>query len=214
MRYNRNTMFWISIATATLCLLISIIIFSLRIGFPYHRGIGVGVYLLGWIPFMYSLFLVEGWILKGGGVMSNFSSPLIGELIFLILLFVVMYGIYKIFLEEKPNIILDQPDDIQQTLIEDQFTLEYLDKRFGELISIIEARSIFTNDFMDVLSEDKDSLRSVWSEYLDTVFEIELIYNKYASLRIWDTIRGRGIYSRVFINKYSALVGLDKKSKR
>ncbi len=199
-------MFWLSIIFASFLLVAAIVIFSLRIGFPYHRGIGIVVYLLGWIPFMYSLLLVEDWVFQGGSIVENIFSPLFGQSLFFIILSVTFLILYKIFLHKHVSPTQKNQEKDKAEMNQDLLALRYLDNKITRVLSRFEDTGFFSYTFIDTTKEERAIVRSLWSEYLDALFEIELIYNEYNSFHIWNLFRYKGARVYLFVNRYSALV--------
>ena len=194
--------FWIAFGIASACLIGTIVIFATKFLFPYHRILALIVYGIGWVAFIYSIYLKKQYILQHQEAVTSFFLTFWVHIVFGAVMLFLVYVFFVLFPAEKSPFIGMTDKEIATRLVEDETVILYLDERLARLFSIAEQENIFDVDFSDVTGVQKDNLNSFWSDYLEVLLELDLLKQRYITFYQLNVMTKSDLHKQAFQNGY------------
>lgn len=198
--------FWIALGLATLFLIITIIVFATKFLFPYHRIVALIIYGIGWIPFLYSIYIKRQFIIEQQGTITSFLSAFWIHILFGIGMLISLYIFLIIFPAVKSPFTELSDDEISTRLTEDETLILYLDERLDNLFNESDKNNIFTIDFNNIRNDQKESLNKFWISYLEVMLELDLLKERYKTFYQLNALTKRDLHKKAFKNGYTSFL--------
>mgnify|MGYP006281479965 CR=1 FL=1 len=198
--------FWTGIALAIVFLIATIAIFATKLFFPYHRVVGVLVYGLGWIPFLYSAYLRKEWIASQKESVTSFFA-IYGIHIFVGLTMVlVLYFLFILFPLQKSVFIGLDKETALKRIQEDKNVIIYLDKKLRNNLESAEKENLFSLDFKRASNSQKQKLKGFWISYIEALVEFDLLKERYKTFYQLNFVTQKDLHKKAFLNGYSSFL--------
>ncbi|MDH5597354.1 MAG: hypothetical protein OEY44_04560, partial [Candidatus Peregrinibacteria bacterium] len=198
--------FSIGIFLATLFLIATIAIFATKAFFPYHRVVALSVYAVGWIPFLYSISLRKQWILKHQESVTTFFQAYWLHLGLAVIMLGTIYVLLTLFPPVKSPFLDLSNQEIGQRLEEDESIILFLNGQLASNFSEAREQSIFTADFNDISSDQKEALKSFWLSYIESMLQLDVLKERYKSFYQLNAITKKELHRQAFENGYAAFL--------
>jgi hypothetical protein len=198
--------FWIALGLATTFLIAAVIILATNFLFPHHRILAITIYAIGWIPFLYSLFLKRQLILKYQETVSSFFSVFWIHILFGIVMLASLYVFLVLFPATKSPFIGLSNEEIAIRLNEDETIIQYLDEKLINLFEVAEKNNLFAIDFKNVSEEEKENLKAFWVSYLEALLELDLLKERYKTFYQLNAVTNSDLHKKAFRNGYAAFM--------
>lgn len=196
--------FWTALLLATVFLIVAIAVLATKALFPYHRILAFAIYGLGWIPFLYSLYLKKQIILEGQSWISSFLSAFWPHMILGLVMIVVLVVFLVLFPPVKSSFIDLTDEEVAKQVIEDKEVIVYLNDKLDNLSR--ENKDIFAVDFSQISSEEKEEIRIAWITYIEALLELDLLKDKYKTFYQLNVVTNRKLHEQAFRNGYAAFL--------
>ena len=198
--------FWLGIIISTAFLVATVAIFSTKLFFPYHRIIALVVYAVGWIPFLYSVFLRKHWLLQHKAGVGSFISAFWAHIIFGIILLLALYLFLVLFPITRSAFLGLSNEDIAQNIEKDKTLILYLDKRLENSMEAARKQEMFSIDFKNISGTEKEKLNEFWVEQIEVLLELDLLKERYKTFYQINAITRTVQHAGAFNNGYAAFV--------
>ncbi len=194
--------FWMALSFATVCLVVTIVVFATKFLFPYHRVLALVIYGIGWIFFIYSITLKKQWILRHQESVTSFFTAYWIHIVFGAVMIGIIYVFLVIFPPVKSPFIGLQDEEISKSLTEDETVILYLSERLDRLLAEAEEKDLFAVDFNNVTGEQKESLKVFWNDYLEVLLELDLLKQRYVTFYQINALTKSDLHRQAFQNGY------------
>ncbi|MCD4705044.1 hypothetical protein K8R66_03120, partial [bacterium] len=198
--------FWTSVIISIVLLIVTIVIFAMKILYPYHRVLALSIYFIGWIFFIYSIFLKKQWLLQHKETVTSFFSAFYVHIIFGIIMLGAIYLLFILFPAEKSSFIGLDDKIVSQIINEDQTIILYLDKKLSTNLNSAIEKNIFEIDFKNVTDKEKDELKNFWILYIEGLLELDLLKEKYKTFYQLNPVIKKDLHQKSFDNGYTAFL--------
>jgi hypothetical protein len=198
--------FWLGIFLATVFLIAALIVLATKFLFPYHRVVALIIYAIGWIPFLYSVFLRKKWLLEHQEAATSFLAAFWVHIVFGVVALVVLYFFFVIFPVAKSPFLKLGDAEISQRLKEDQTLVLYLNDRLASSLSSALDQDIFSVDFKNISGGEKKNLQDFWVSYIETLVELDLLKERYKTFYQINVVTKNALHKRAFINGYASFL--------
>jgi Permuted papain-like amidase enzyme, YaeF/YiiX, C92 family len=198
--------FWAAMAISIALLFVTIIVFAMKIVYPYHRALALIVYVIGWVFFIYSLSLRKQWILEHKETVTSFFSMFYIHIIFGIIMLVSIYLLFVLFPAAKSPFIGLDDNLVSQIINEDEKIILYLDEKLSANLDLAIEKNVLEIDFKDIKSEEKEDLREFWTLYIEALLELDLLKEKYKTFYQLNPVTKGDLHQKAFANGYTAFL--------
>lgn len=184
----------------------TIIILATKSFFPHHRVIALVVYLIGWIPFLYSVSQRKKWLLEQNTVITSFLQAYWIHIVFGIILLIVLYIFLTLFPPVKSPFIGLSDEEISIRLDEDKTVVMYLNERLENELKKAKEDKLFDVDFKNISGEEKLKIENAWVSYVDVLFELDLLKERYKSFYQLSSVTKRDLHRKAFENGFASFL--------
>src|SRR6056297_551267 len=198
--------FMYGILLSVLFLFLAVVVLATKFFFPYHRYFAFSIYIIGWIPFLYSIYLLKNWLIKYKGQVTTFFTAYWIHLSFAVVLLVVLYLLLIFFPVQKSVFLNMSEQDVSKIVNDDKQVVLYLNKRLENKLVDIKESGLLKTNIKDLKSHEKEELLKFWQEYTEILFELDLLKEKYNTFYQLRLILDKDLYKKVFNNGYIAFV--------
>jgi hypothetical protein len=182
------------------------LVLVLRLGHPHHRRIAVGLYALGWIPFIASIWrhrellaarkaAVEG-MFDGHGI---HIAALVG-------LILIAYVGRILFPPDRTALGTQDDTAIAAVLAADTRVLHFVDDKLTSIVAELDAHPDIGQPEADISGEDAVWLRAWWGRFMDASYELDLLKYRYRSFYQFSLMTQRALHHGAFMASYGAYV--------
>ncbi len=198
--------FWTGIIIATLFLVATIIIFATRLFYPKHRIIAFSLYIIGWLPFLYSLSLKKSLALEHKDAMLSFFVIFKIHIFMGLALLVFVYLLFVLFPMAKSPFIGLNKKTLAKKIEEDKIIILFLDKKLTNIFDIANCENIFDVSFKKISKEEKEKLKNFWLSCVESLIELDLLKNRYKTFYQINPITKKILHKKIFNNAYVSVL--------
>lgn len=177
---------------------------------PYHRAAAGAIYIISWIPFLWSFRQKRRLLRERGMQLKDVIAPYLPHIITAIVLLAVGYAAHILApLEAKiPG------GDLKGILKDDKNNLYILNSNMASLLNWIDKNSFFVRSVEKLSSDERKTIRELWRQFMTTFMEFDLLKNKYTGFTQIDVVTRPVEHADAFFVAYASLISQLKSSLR
>ncbi|MEM6884608.1 MAG: YiiX/YebB-like N1pC/P60 family cysteine hydrolase [Verrucomicrobiota bacterium] len=200
-----------------ICFAVSFVLLVMKVGYPYHRALALGIYAASLILFVLSVRHTAGVIKdksrQAREKLRNHRLKIAGTLIF-------AAGAYVLWVlvptERSP--LLDYTDEaLHQEIRNDRDLILTLDANLRESYAAMQQRGLLSTRIEQMTPENNREIRDAWRRYLDAMYEFDILKEKYKGFAQISFSKKPELHARAFgiafgsyVAQYRARLYLDE----
>ncbi len=179
------------------------IILAMKAFFPNHRKIALVLYVTSWIFFLWAVSKRIEELLTYKQIIYAWVSVYWIHGLFLLLIMFFSYILFVLFPLSRNEFVNKDFDEIIDEIIKDREILFELNKSLKEKFDNLET-DFFVLDLKKNIKERKEKLEEFWFDYIEKIFKIRMLRNKYRTFFVLDSTETKNLYKEAFLNGYYA----------
>ncbi len=187
--------------------IMAVLIVALKVFYPYHRVVAITMYGLSWIPFVYSIAKLKS---SGQNKTKKFGDVLKKHKTYvesLLVLLITAYLLYVLFPVDKTSFLTAENVFLEQKMNEDSLAIEIYKTGVSKALDNLKANQyFFQRDINSLSREEKETLLSYWSSYLDYTIELESIKEVHKYFYQINYLKYPKLHFESFMLAYTALL--------
>ncbi|MEM1156634.1 MAG: YiiX/YebB-like N1pC/P60 family cysteine hydrolase [Verrucomicrobiota bacterium] len=199
-----------------ICFAVSFILLVMKVGFPYHRALALGVYAGSLILFVLSVRHTAGAIRDKGrqarGKLNDHRLKVCSMLFFLAGAYVLW-----VLIPTERSPLLDYTDEaLHQEIRNDLDLIFTLDANLRESYAAMQQSGLMQLPIEQISPEINRNIRDAWRRYLDAMFEFDILKEKYKGFAQISYSKKPELHARAFgiafgsyVAQYRARLYLD-----
>ncbi len=188
---------------AFLLVLASGAILAMKFFFPHHRKVSFVLYVIGFIPFFYAIYEKKQDLLEYQEIAHAWISIFWVHALFLLVILFVSYVLFVLFPLSKNAFVNMDFDKIIKIMSKDRQTLFELNNILKSKFEKID-EDFFELNLEKISIDKKEKMEKFWFEYLEIMFKIRMLRNKYKTFFVLDSNKFKNLYKEAFLNGYYA----------
>jgi len=197
------------LAGATILGFISVLTILLRIGFPHHRSIALGIYGIGWIFFIVALRRYRT-IAKAAGIATGFVHGRLWTVSVGLVLLLVGYGIWVVFpVHETVFIDLDNAA-VQELVNKDLARACQLIVAIDKFKENEEIRNLLGTDYTSFTVAQREELITFWTAYFEHVIALEQLKQRHRHFYQINYLEYPELNLKSFLTAYASFIAIYK----
>ena len=187
---------------------LAFLVLVLRLGHPYHRIIALVCYGISWVPFVFSFprrrALVRLHRMKWGGKLRTYLPHMV-----MAALLVAFAYVAKVLVpvEHSPLTEISEAE-LKRNIKDDADTARYINAALAGIVARNQESRLMEKGVADLTPEEKQQVLGLWSEYLQTGFEVDLLQKEYKGFYQIDFVGRPKQHATAFLNAFYSFVCL------
>jgi hypothetical protein len=177
-----------------------------RVFHPRHRRVATGLWLVGWIPFAYSMVRHEDEIAASTEVVESAMAGYGPHIAAFFGLLVVGYLVRVLFPMEPTKVPELGADELETRVEPDLRQLTYMLDKVEAALEALLACGLRAIDGTRLTVDDGRALRERWARFAETMFELDVLEEQYRSFASVNPVTRADLHARCFLVAYAAYV--------
>jgi phosphatidylglycerophosphate synthase len=195
-----------NLALSLLIAFVALTVLMMRFMAPHHRWIALGIYILSWMPFLWSFRNRHALLLERGRQIKKIAVPLM-PYVLVGLILALSAHVAHVLIPVEDTALLDMTDaDLRLELDEDLQMVAALDSQMDSLLEWIEKDRLFEQDFGKLAPADKDRIKDAWMQFADLSLQLDILKSKYKGFYQIDRMTKRELHADAFAVQFAALL--------
>ncbi len=189
--------------------LVSILVLILRLVYPYHRIIAVLIYLISWIPFVYSFLKFDRskTLLKKGTSSLEIVKKYSSFLILFLFLILTSFILFVLFPVNDTTFVSIGEQELTNRINDDFMLLSVSLSGIEQAYQDIEhQKNLFEKDFSLLTYIEKEQILQLWSTYLDYFYSLDALKQVHSHFFQINYLKHPQLYLRSFLIAYTSFV--------
>jgi len=189
-----------------LFILLAVVVLGMRIGYPHHRWVGLGLLALGWIPLVASYRINRRLLRVQKSLIKKKARPFLPHAIVAMALLVAFYVAWTLFPVEKSPLACMSAEEIRSEIAADLGNYLMVRKAADDIVAQLEESGLLSRKVASLSREERARIRELWRDGVMAFLEFDLLKGKYCGFYQIDYVADPELHSDAFFLAYAAYI--------
>ena len=204
----RNILLSLLLATA------AVVVLAMKILYPWHRAAAITLYVASWLPFCLSFNQKRAVLRKRRKVLRKKLRPYLLHAVVAVVLVIAARVSWLLVPAEVTDLGRISDSDLKQNIGHDMESVYIVNRNFEALLDWADEAGLLGQPVADLSPEDKQAVRSFWSDFVEASMEMEILKKKYRGFYQIDYLVKPHLHANAFLIAYAAFVTQYRTSQR
>ncbi|MEM7396204.1 MAG: hypothetical protein AAF492_28040, partial [Verrucomicrobiota bacterium] len=182
------------------------IILMMRMGYPEHRVTALTIYLISWLPFIWSIRVKKEFLRRQKDKLKKKTRPYLLHGIVAVILLLLAYAGNVLVPVERTHLTELGEFELSRHLEDDRNTLHFLHQSATNSLNGLLAAVDRLQGKKSLLDEEEGEALDAWENFLQIAFELEIVTAKYKGFYQIDYLARKKHHTHAFLLAYFAYV--------
>lgn len=175
-----------------------------RTGYPHHRALAAGVYLLSLIPFALSVRARRATLRRQRDALRRRLRPYWPHVGVAVGIAVFAYVVRVVAPAEDSLLVQLSDGELREDIERDATTLGLLNARMGQHLDAAVGGRLLSVDFRQQSADQREAVREWWGEYLGLLLDLDILQRRYRGFYLIDYNTSPDLHAECFLLAYGA----------
>ncbi|MGE0786325.1 MAG: YiiX/YebB-like N1pC/P60 family cysteine hydrolase [Sandaracinaceae bacterium] len=179
---------------------------GLRVAYPHHRKVAVGLWVLSWIPLASSIFRHREDLWAGREVVEGAIAGRLPHAGAVLGLMLVGY-LVRVLFPSEPTVVPElSHGELAERVEHDLRQLLFLLNEVDAAVDAIVTSDLVRRAGAELRADDDEVLRAMWARFVHGSYELDVVEAQYRSFTRVNPITETELHARSFLVAYAAYV--------
>lgn len=179
--------------------LLAVVVLGLRIGYPYHRAVALGLWLLGWVPVLLSYRFNRRLVKTHRLRLWRRLRPYRAHWVAVVLLLGAFQVARVLFPVERSPLVDLTPETLRAELTEDFAAYRMLCRQADDWVAALRADGLLQRPVETLAPAERAWLRDRWREGITIFMEFDWLVEKYRGFYQVDHLAEPALHADAFM---------------